>query len=213
MNKINILIADDHPILRLGLRAMFEKTGHIRVISEAKTGQELLTILQQIKPDVILLDYFLGDKNGAQLTAYIRRINPKIKVLVFSHSSEPLIVHKSLMAGAIGFVSKEDNQAFLVDAIESVMKGHPYFSPAIRPVVQDLHDHKENKSQSLTQREFEILEYVAKEFSNKEIGALLFISPRTVETHKRNIMQKLKLKNSIGLVNFYFRKFKTGAIG
>ncbi len=213
MNGLNIIIADDHPVLRLGLKAMFETNTRINVIEEAKCGEELLEKVKRLAPDIVLLDYFFGEDNAAKLTQIIKQMRNKTKVLVFSFSSEPIIIQKTLKAGALGFICKSDNQNLLVDALYDVMDGKRSFSPTIQPIVERLNNSSEHKLQELTQREIEILEYVANEYSNKEIGSKLFISPRTVETHKRNIMQKLKLKNSVGLVNYYFRVMHSGAAG
>ena len=213
MNKINIIIADDHPVLRMGLRAMFEANTRINVVGEAKNGVELLEKTKQLNPNVILLDYFFGEENGAKLTRMLKQIKPRIKVLAYSYSSEPIIIQKVLKAGAAGFVSKSEQLSKLVEALYQIAIGKQYFSPTIQSVVDKIQASSNHKLQELTQREFEIIEYVAKEFSNKEIGAQLFISPRTVETHKRNIMQKLKLKNSVGLVNYYFRVLHSGVSG
>ncbi len=210
MNKINIIIADDHPVLRMGLKAMFATDLKINVIGEAKNGLELLEKVKHLNPHIILLDYFFGEENGARLTQILKQTKPKIKVLAYSHSSEPIIIQKTLKAGAAGFVSKSEPLSLLVEAIYRVMAGKQFFSPSIQEIIDKLQSASDHKIQELTQREFEIMEYVAKEYSNKEIGAMLFISPRTVETHKRNIMQKLKLKNSIGLVNYYFRVLHSG---
>lgn len=211
MNKINIIIADDHPVLRMGLKAMFESDPKINVIAEAKNGLELLEKVKHLDPHIVLLDYFFGDENGAKLTLAIKQTKPRVKVLAYSYSSEPIIIQKTLKAGAAGFVSKSEQLSLLTEAINTVMAGNQYFSPSIQDIIDHLQSTTEHKLQELTQREYEIMEYVAKEFSNKEIGAKLFISPRTVETHKRNIMQKLKLKNSVGLVNYYFRVLHSGA--
>ena len=210
MNKINIIIADDHPVLRMGLKAMFETDLKINVIAEAKNGLELLEKVKHLNPHIILLDYFFGDENGARITQLLKQNKPRVKVLAYSYSSEPIIIQKSLKAGAAGFVSKSEPLSLLVEGIYNVMAGKQYFSPRIQEIINTLQSTTEHKLQELTQREFEIMEYVAKEYSNKEIGAKLFISPRTVETHKRNIMQKLKLKNSVGLVNYYFRVLHSG---
>jgi len=210
MNKINIIIADDHPVLRMGLKAMFETDLKINVIAEAKNGLELLEKVKHLNPHIILLDYFFGDENGARITQLLKQNKPRVKVLAYSYSSEPIIIQKSLKAGAAGFVSKSEPLSLLVEGIYNVMAGKQYFSPSIQEIINTLQSTTEHKLQELTQREFEIMEYVAKEYSNKEIGAKLFISPRTVETHKRNIMQKLKLKNSVGLVNYYFRVLHSG---
>jgi len=210
MNKINIIIADDHPVLRMGLKAMFETDLKINVIAEAKNGLELLEKVKHLNPHIILLDYFFGDENGARITQLLKQNKPRVKVLAYSYSSEPIIIQKSLKAGAAGFVNKSEPLSLLVEGIYNVMAGKQYFSPSIQEIINTLQSTTEHKLQELTQREFEIMEYVAKEYSNKEIGAKLFISPRTVETHKRNIMQKLKLKNSVGLVNYYFRVLHSG---
>ena len=210
MNKFNIIIADDHPVLRLGLKAMFEGNDRINVIGEAKSGKELMEKVKHLIPDVILLDYFFGEDNAAKLTKAVHKISKKIKILVFSFSSEPIIVQKTLKAGAAGFICKSDSHNLLTESLYSIMSGKQSFSPTIQPIVDRLRNTNDHNLQELTQREIEILEYVANEFSNKEIGAQLFISPRTVETHKRNIMQKLKLKNSVGLVNYYFRVMHAG---
>ncbi len=213
MNKINIIIADDHPVLRMGLRAVFKPDNKINVVGEAENGLELIEKTKHLNPHIVLLDYFFGEENGAKLTRMLKQIKPRIKVLAYSYSSEPIIIQKVLKAGAIGFVSKSEQLSKLGEALYKVAAGKQYFSPTIQSVVDKIQSSSEHKIQELTQREFEIIEYVAKEYSNKEIGAKLFISPRTVETHKRNIMQKLKLKNSVGLVNYYFRVLHSGVGG
>ena len=208
MNTIHIIVADDHPVLRLGLRSMFEQSSRIRVVGEARSGSELLEKAKRLVPDVVLLDYYFGDEDTTGLTREIRRARPKTKVLFISYSSDPIIVQKSIKAGASGFVIKSEGQATLIEAVLTVAAGRRYFSEPIRQVLNHISKGFDPGIQKLTRREFEILEYVTKEYTNKEIGEKLFISPRTVETHKRNIMQKLRIKNSIGMVNYYFKLLK-----
>ena len=212
MNKIRVLVADDHPMFRTGVVHVLQNSGEFDIVGEAGNGKEAIDMVKQSRPDVVLMDIHLPILNGISSSKRIITHFPKVKILALSHSSDQDCVLNMIQAGANGYIVKEGTMDELKTAIKALANGSSYFSQNISSTLfthlknNDFKiDPRRNGLEKLTVRELEILKFVSEEFSNQEIAHQLFISPRTVETHKRNLIQKLKVKNAIGLVKYYLK--------
>lgn len=205
--KIKIFLADDHHVFRDGIRILLESEPPFEVISEAATGLEVLEQLKSKFPDILLLDIDMPEINGLELMKYLSAQYPKVPVLVLStHDDEQFIIHM-MKNGAKGYILKSCRKDELILAIKTVYAGGSYFG---KEVSDKLIYSAERKEQSLkktakiplTQREVEVLKLVAQGLTNQEIGQRLFISHRTVDTHRRNMMVKLDLHNAVALTHY-----------
>ena len=202
-----IIIADDHKMFRDGITAIIEQERDIELIGEAGNAQEIFEMLDKSLPDILLLDITLGDSNGIEITKTLRVRYPELKVIIISMHSESSYVIKALEVGALGYLLKDAGKIEMLNAIRAVVTGSTYFG---RQVSQILMSHLSNNHNSvakqenvmLTRREVEVLKLIAAEHSNQEVADKLFISIRTVDTHRRNLLEKLKLKNNAGLVRY-----------
>ena len=209
MNQVKVLLVDDHPLIIDGMKSLMKNVGEIKVCGEANNGREALRLLEILNVDVVLMDVDMPVMNGIDALKEIKRIKPGIKVIILSMHEEAGMI-KSLMAiGADGYILKSSSQDELLNAIKSVAQGQQYFSPGVtrsllvesQNVVRSLNPQVE----MLTARETEILKLIAEGFSNKEIGTRLFISHRTVDTHRTNLMNKLNTSNIAGLISYAIR--------
>ncbi len=212
MQKIKIIIVDDHKMFRDGIRALLEKEKNIEVVADAKDANELISILKNLTPDVILMDIDMGETNGIDATVEVKKNYPDINILALSMHGEHNYILKMLEAGATGYILKNAGKEEMLTAIISVASGDSYFSREVSSrLIEYLNKPQINikstdKEIPLTNREIEILKLIAQEYSNSEIAEELFISIRTVDTHRRNLIQKLGMKNTAGLVKFAIRK-------
>lgn len=213
MKKIKVLLVDDHQIVRDGIKALIEDDPSIEIIGEAASGDELEAILSKDRPDIILLDINLPDTTGIELTKKICEQDPDIRILILSmHMSEEFICN-AIEAGAKGYLPKTTSQDELINAIKKIDQGGEYYNNDVSEILlksyikktQNAAKNKQEKQISLTRRENEILKLFAEGLSNQEIADRLFISIRTVESHKNNIMQKLELKSTVELVKYAIR--------
>ncbi|MBK8807501.1 MAG: response regulator transcription factor [Bacteroidales bacterium] len=213
MDKIKILLVDDHQIVRDGIKALIIEDREILIIGEAASGVELEELLVSHKPNVILLDINLPDTTGIDLTKKITEQYPEVKILILSmHMGEEFICN-AIEAGAKGYLPKTTSQDELINAIKKINSGGEYYNNDVSEVLlksyikktQNAAKHKQDKQVTLTKREAEILKSFAEGLSNQEIADRLFISIRTVESHKNNIMQKLELKSTVELVKYAIR--------
>ncbi len=207
---IRLLVVDDHYLIRDGICSVLNKQDDIIVVSQAGNGLEALNILEKDSFDVILMDIQMPVMNGIDATKEIMTKFPGQKIIVLTMNKEHGYISKMLQAGAMGYVLKDADQGELISAIKAVIDGHNYFSPKVTSIMMEsLLPHKEGKGgkddfpvEDLTPRELEVLKLVAEELTNHEIADKLFISIRTVDTHRRNLMQKLGVKNTAGLVKY-----------
>jgi len=197
--RIRIVIAEDHTILREGLRALITSDPDFDVVGEAEDGLEAVSCAQRLNPDVVLMDLSMPRMNGMEAIREIKRVSPETKILVLTvHKNEEYIL-ASFQAGARGYVLKDASHHQLIAAIRTVLKGNPYLCPAVSAVVLDGYlERKEGfKSESswdsLTAREREVLKLIAEGYRNKQIADLLCVSAKTVEKHRANLMKKLDL--------------------
>lgn len=203
---IRILIADDHGVMRAGLRAMTEDEPDISVIGEADNGEVAIRLAGELLPDIILMDIGMPGIDGIETTRRLRKTYPQIKVLILSVYEDQSLLQEAIRAGASGYVIKRAAGDELIDAIKAVSKGYMYIHPAItRLLVQDLSPNLDtNKAaiESLTPRELEVMGYIIRGFTNRQIAEALVISIRTVEGHRASLFGKLGLTNRVELVEF-----------
>ncbi|TNF27068.1 MAG: response regulator transcription factor [Bacteroidetes bacterium] len=205
MNKVKLLVVDDHPLLRGGIVSLFDKEDGIEVVCEAENGEKALRCIEQNLPDVVLMDINMDGQLDVSTTETIKERWPFIKVLAFSMHEEVQVIRRMLKAGASGYVLKNASHNEVKKAIETVVAGESYFCQEVLDIMtQSLTSDGDDKDQEyvLSNREREVLHYVAKEYTNQEIADTINISLRTVETHKRNLIKKLRVKNVVGLVRF-----------
>jgi DNA-binding NarL/FixJ family response regulator len=208
---IKIIIADDHQIVVDGLKSILNQLTDYKVITTASNGKELLKSLEIVEPDIVLLDIDMPVLNGIETLKEIKKHYPGIKTIILTMHEEKSLVKKMTDLGANGFLFKNSDIEELIIAMESVMNGIPYFSVSLRNelINNDLIGNNESnidsKKSLLTEREIEIIKLIVEGLSNKEIADKLFISPRTVDTHRTNLMKKLEVNNVAGLVRYAIR--------
>jgi DNA-binding NarL/FixJ family response regulator len=211
--KKSILIVDDHPLFREGLKSMLERDRRFAVAGEAGTGQDGLAIAKKIQPDIILIDISLPDMSGIQLIYDIRKALPDIYIIIVSMHSKVDYIAEAFKAGATGYVSKDSASDMLLQGIEKVSKGeffmdtslsHKVIERLTKLPVRETRRHGNDYS-ALTLREQEVMRMLAEGSSPKETASKLYISPKTVENHRANIMKKLNLKGTMELVRYAAR--------
>jgi len=211
-NAYRVILADDHVLVRHGLKLILEENSGLEITAEVGDGLELLNILHTVTPDLIILDVSMPNLRGIEAIPEIRRIRPNAKVLMLTMHKEEDYLYQAISAGANGYLLKDDAEKELFSAIEHIKNGKIYISPGLadqsmqnwarlRRGEDDSHT-----SESLTVREREILKLIAEGKSNKEIGDLLYISVRTVERHRANMMSKLNIRKTAELVQYALRK-------
>ncbi|MGB0882266.1 MAG: response regulator [Vicingaceae bacterium] len=207
MEAIKILLADDHQIIRDGIKLMLKKRPEFEIVQEASNGQEVIEYLTNNadKIDVVLMDINMPEKNGIEATQHITDYIEGVKVLGLTMHAEETYITSMLKAGALGYVLKESGTDELISAIKSVSEGKKYYSNEVSiTMINALMNDEKPKTQVLSDRELEVLGHIAMGSTNKEVGEMLFISGRTVETHRRNILDKLDLKNTAELIRYAF---------
>ena len=207
---ISILIADDHKVFRDGITSILGEVEDINIIGEANDGREVMDQLETLEPDVILMDITMGETNGIDTTKLVKQKFPFIKVLVLSMHGESAYIVKMLEAGASGYLLKDAGKDEMIRAIRTVAEGNTYYSQRVSSaIVEHLtnpNQLKKNKQIPLTKRELDVLRLIAEEYTNPEIAESLHISIRTVDTHRRNLLEKLQLKNTAGLVKYAIKQ-------
>jgi DNA-binding NarL/FixJ family response regulator len=212
MNKIRVLVVDDHPIVREGICALLAVVGDIEVVGEAANGSEAIDMVRELEPDVVLMDIAMPIMGGLEATRRICREFPRIKVLILTQYDDKEYVLPVIEAGASGFVSKAAASSELIAGIRSVHRGDSYLSPPAAKLVVEGYRYKagsrtaKDPYDQLTDRERDILKLMAEGHTNQEIADILVISRKTVEGHKTNLMAKLDIHNRTELVKYALRK-------
>ena len=215
MNRIRILLADDHPLVRSGLIKLLEPFKEFVIVGEASDGEEAVAMTKKLEPDVVVIDLSMPKLNGVEATKIILKNNPSSKVLVLTMHDNEEYVYQILKSGAGGYILKNSGREELAAAIQAVAKGERFFSPRVSEIMVEAYlkraDTREehiinDKDIPLTKREKEILFFIADGLNNNQIAEKLFISPRTVDTHRTNIMQKLNIHDTANLVRYALSK-------
>src|SRR5687768_12675597 len=213
MGQLRILLADDHTVVRQGLRKVLEERPDWEVVAEAGDGRDAVRQAEQLKPDVAILDVAMPLLNGIEATRQIARRVPGTRILVLSMHADEAYVAQILQAGATGYLLKDSADVDLLQAVAAVSQGKSFFSPAIARVMLDDYVRQRggekgavDRYESLSEREREIFQLVAEAKTNKEIAALLNVSPSTVETHRAHIMEKLDLHSAAEIVLYAVRR-------
>jgi DNA-binding NarL/FixJ family response regulator len=210
MPELRLLLADDHTLVRHGLRKILEGRPEWEVISEVGDGRSAVKLALEHRPDVVLLDIGMPQLNGIEVTRQILRRLPSAGVLIVSMHAEDAYVTQALKAGVRGYLLKDSAGAELLQAVEAVAAGDSYFSPTVANVM--LRDYVEGKARTpdrydaLSEREVEILQLVAEGHSSREIGEMLSVSPSTVDTHRTHILHKLDLHSTAELILYAVRR-------
>jgi DNA-binding NarL/FixJ family response regulator len=203
---IRILIADDHEVVRSGLRRILEAQPNWEVVAEAGDGRDAVSKAIETKPDVAVLDYSLPLVNGIEATRRIRAQLPRTEVLIFTMHDNEMLIQDLLKAGARGYLLKSDAKRHLIGAIESLASHKPFFTAKVSEALLDSFLARPGKEVStLTNRERGVVQLIAEGHTNKQIARILSISLKTVETHRAAIMRKLSLSSSAGLVRYAIR--------
>ena len=205
--KIRLLLADDHPVVRRGMRSCLEGIQHVEVVDEAVDGREALKKVKELAPDIVLMDIDMPNMNGLEATQKIREEVPDTRVLILSVHSNKDYVLQIIRSGAQGYVLKDASPADLVRAIESVDNGEPFFSPDVSQIVlnqylEEAGAEADGDTVKLTTRERQVLAMIAGGQSNKEMASSLGVGVRTIETHRERVMNKLDIHSVAGLTKY-----------
>jgi two-component system, NarL family, response regulator NreC len=211
MSKIRVLLADDHAILRSGIRALLEDEPDIEVVGEAEDGHAVIRMVAELEPDVILIDIAMPRLNGLEATRRIMQANPQAKILILTMHENEEYVRQVFASGAMGYILKDAAVRELLGAIRAIYRGEVVLSPAItRLVVEDYlrwGDLQMNHiDSSLSPREREVLQLIAEGYTNHEIAGILSISIKTVQSHRGNLMRKLDLHDRGDLIKYAIQK-------
>ena len=209
MSDYRVILADDHTLFRSGVKRILEEVPEIEVMGEAADGLQLLTLLKEMTPDLVILDISMPKMRGLEAIQEIKASYPQVQVLILTMHKNAEYLSYALGAGAAGFLLKQDADPELMEAIAAIRQGKTYLSPAISEVVPDLIRRQKpdgTPRDLLTHREREILKLLAEGKSSREIGELLYISLRTVQNHRANIMKKLKVRGITDLVKYAVHK-------
>ncbi len=213
VEMINIVLVDDHHLVRQGLRALLENEPGFKVVGESSSGLEAVKQVQQLHPEILVVDLMLGDMNGLEVTRQVVETCPKTMVVVLSMYGTEAYVHEALRAGARAYVLKESTSNELVRAVREAAAGHRYLSPPLSERAIEAYMRKTESDRdrldpydTLTTREREVLNLAAQSYTNAEIAEKLYISRRTVEVHRAHMIQKLNLESQTDLIRYALQK-------
>lgn len=208
-SKIEIVIADDHGLIRQGLKRLLQENDHFNVIGEAANGAQTIDLVKELEPDVLITDIFMPELTGIEVAKMLKEQNSTTAVLVISASFDEEHVFQSYQKGAMGYIFKGANEKLIISAVERVARGELFYSQLVMNILAKKHHSKNNLTplpDELTQRESQILKLLADGVTNKEIAYQLHLSTRTVDAHRRNIMEKLNVNNSAQLIRVGIEK-------
>jgi len=202
--RIKVVLVDDHHIVLDGLESLLQQEPEFLVMASLRSGEEVLDFLKNHQPNILLTDFTLPGISGIDFVRQVRKLYPQVKVIVLSMHDEAHIIKSVLKEGVEGYLLKNIQHSELKSAVRHVAQGLPYVSPEVTRLLMDEMNKPKDEPELLTDRELDVLRLIAKEFSNKEIADKLFISERTVETHRKNIFRKTKTSSLVGLIKFAY---------
>jgi DNA-binding NarL/FixJ family response regulator len=203
MEKITVLIADDHKLIRETWSFILNSDPRFTVIAQCSNGEEAIEMAQKLRPKIALLDINMAPMNGIEATEQIRKFSPSTKIIGVSMHSQPAYVKKLLKLGAMGYVTKNSPQQEMFDAIAAVHEGKRYICAEVKTILSEqIFEEESTGANTLSTRELDVIKHIKEGKSSKEISSELNISLKTVEVHRHNILKKLNLKNSAALVNY-----------
>lgn len=205
MDSIKILIADDHTIIRNGLKLMLDKNTKFKIVGDVNSGKGAVDFIDKnpTQVDVVLMDIDMPDMNGIEATKILTAKHPHIKILALTMHEEEKFINDMINAGALGYILKETDIPELIQAIENTASGKKYYSNEVSiTMINALMKKGTDNGNDLSKRELEVLKLIASGMTNKEAGEKLFISARTVESHRRNVLDKLDFKNTSELIRY-----------
>ena len=209
MKRITVLLAEDHTVVREGLRALLEKEADITVVGEAETGRQAVELALSLRPAVVVMDIAMPLLNGLEATRQVLHALPATKVLILSAHGDDEYVQQVTAAGALGYLIKQSSARLLSRAIREVQKGNTFFSPSVAKRLQDQYENlpgltglSRKSGARLTSREVEIIQLIAEGKANKQVAAELGISHKTVEKHREHLMRKLNIHDTAGLTRY-----------
>ncbi|PZR19934.1 MAG: DNA-binding response regulator [Flavobacterium psychrophilum] len=212
-DTIKVLIVDDHQLMIEGLKVLLEDEEYISVVSGATSMTEALDFLKDNSVDIIMMDINMPEASGMEITKKVKELYPAIKIIALTMHEDISVISKMIKAGASGYILKRTNMQEVIDAIKIVHQNGRYLSANVQNVIMDnlmspaeLLDAAEETKPVLSARELEVLQLIAKEYNNEQIGEALYISERTVEAHRRNIFIKTKTKSIVGLIKYAFNE-------
>ncbi|MDI6852528.1 MAG: response regulator transcription factor [Deltaproteobacteria bacterium] len=210
MKAFSVVLADDHAMFRQGIRRILEELPGVKVLGESGDGLELLTLLKETKPDLVILDISMPNLRGMEAVREIKGLSPKSKILILTMHKEREYLYFALKAGVNGYLLKEDADFELLKALNAIRQDKLYVSPLLSEFLPGLLGHRFSRrvefADILTDREKQILKLISEGKSSREIGELLYISARTVQNHRVNIMRKLNLKKTADLIKYAIQK-------
>jgi len=212
INEITIILADDHPIVRQGLRTLFDAEANLSVVGEASDGQEAISLVEELDPDVLVLDWMMPGYSGLEVARELGKKSLRTKVIMLTMHTSEVYVMDALRAGAYGYVPKDSSEEILIQAINEVASGELYLAPPLTKRAIEVYAERargqkaefsiDDPLQALSPREREILNLILESQTNNDIADRLSISPRTVHSHRANLMRKLGVENKTELLNF-----------
>lgn len=204
MEKIKVLLADDHQIMLDGLKAIFAKDKSIEVVGTANNGLEVLEFLKNEPVDVLLLDLQMPVMDGLETTMHVNKSHPDVRVIMLTTNDEGSIITSLFKVGATGYLLKNASKEYLIQGIKDAYEGKKVLSAHLtEKMIESLHENpkpREGEIPKITKREIEVVKLIAQEFTTQEIADALFVSTNTVATHKRNLFVKMDVKNSVGMI-------------
>jgi DNA-binding NarL/FixJ family response regulator len=215
LNTLRILLADDHDVVRRGIKCLIEDNPYWTVCGEARTGREAVELATALRPDVAILDLAMPELNGIEATRQITKVAPGTEILLFTIHMTEALLEEVVSAGARGYLLKSDAAQLIASAVDSVARHRPFFSPAVSAaaagdLARGTRQHSEaHPAQALTPREREVTQLIAEGRSNKKIAILLDLSVKTVETHRAAVMRKLGVNSVAGVVRYAVRNHLT----
>ena len=207
-SKIRLVITDDHKIIRESLGMLLSHMDNIEIVGEASNGKELLSLLENIAADIILMDISMPEMNGIEATTILNNKKPWIKIIGLSIHSQAVIIKKMLAAGAFGYVTKNSSSNEIFTAIDKVRNNQKYLCPeALTSLTNDLsgQDDESARTPQFSLKELEVIRLIAEGLCNNDIASKMFVSAKTIERHKTNLFKKLNLPNSASLINYAIR--------